>query len=246
LSSAIKTPAAAFVVIATGMELGLSPMQALRGIYIVQGKPVLSSDLLVALVKRSPVCLFFRLIESTGERATYETHRKGEPEPTALTWTADDAKRAGLLSKDSWRAHPAAMLRARCAAALARAVYPDLLLGVYEESEGEEISARVSPPKQQAKPAPGGVVIDAKTGEVIDQTPTSDYLDRARGATAEADLDALKADVLAAVKAGTLTKAQAKEIGEASQAKRMALRHAAETAPKQEQPAGAEEAPPAF
>jgi hypothetical protein len=140
-----KGAQAAFIIIATGMELGLSPMQALRGIHVVEGKPVLSADLLVALVKRSGACEYFRLVESTPERATYETLRKGEPKPTPLTWTMEDARRANLVGRQNWKAHPAAMLRARCAAALARAVYPDLLLGVYEESEGEEIAASAAP-----------------------------------------------------------------------------------------------------
>jgi hypothetical protein len=139
LSEAISTPEAAFVIIATGLELGLSPMQSLRGIHVIEGKPVLSADLLVALAKRSPDCVYFRLVESTYERATYETMRRGDPKPTTLTWTLEDARRADLVHKRTWKAHPAAMLRARCAAALARAVFPDLLLGVYEESEGEEI-----------------------------------------------------------------------------------------------------------
>jgi hypothetical protein len=155
LPEAISTPEAAFVVIATGMELGLSPMQSLRGIHVVEGKPILAADLLVALAKRSPECLYFRLVESTYERATYETHRRGEPKPTSLTWTLEDARRADLIGRRTWKAHPAAMLRARCAAALARAVYPDLLLGVYEESEGEEIKeGRAGRHKAAPRPAP--------------------------------------------------------------------------------------------
>lgn len=139
ISEAITTPEAAFVIIATGLEMGLSPMQSLRGIHVIEGKPVLSADLLVALAKRSPDCIYFRLVESTYERATYEAMRRGDPKPTTLTWTLEDARRAELAHKRTWKAHPAAMLRARCAAALARAVFPDLLLGVYEEDEGAEI-----------------------------------------------------------------------------------------------------------
>ena len=152
ISDAISTPEAAFVIIATGLELGLSPMQSLRGINVIDGKPVLSADLLVALAKRSPDCVYFRLVESTYERATYETLRRGDPKPTTLTWTLEDARRADLVGKRTWKAHPAAMLRARCAAALARAVFPDLLLGVYEESEGAEIRESKSRPYSRGYP----------------------------------------------------------------------------------------------
>ena len=139
LPRAIQTPEAAFAVIATGRELGLSAMQALRSIHIVEGKPTLSADLMVALVKRSPECGFFRLVETTAERATYETQRRGDPSPTRLSFTIEEARSAGAGSKDNWRKFPAAMLRARASSGLARAVYPDLVLGVYDPDELSDI-----------------------------------------------------------------------------------------------------------
>src|SRR5688572_26003041 len=77
LGTAIKNPEQAFIIIATGLELGLQPMQSLRSIHVVEGKPVLSAQLLVALAKRHPDCMYFRLVESTTEKATFETQRKG-------------------------------------------------------------------------------------------------------------------------------------------------------------------------
>ena len=41
----------AAMLLITGRELGLSPMQSLRGIYVVNGRLVLSADLLVAIVR---------------------------------------------------------------------------------------------------------------------------------------------------------------------------------------------------
>lgn len=128
------------VTILSGHELGLSPMQSLRGIYVIDGKPCMYADLIVGLVKRSPACKYFQLTESTTERATYTTHREGEPEPTSMTYTLDDATKAGLLRNQTWKSHPAAMLRARCSAALSRAVYPDVAQGLYEFGEGAEMS----------------------------------------------------------------------------------------------------------
>jgi len=146
-----QSPEAIYSAILTGLELGLPPMKALRSIHLVQGRPVLSADLMVGLCKQSSVCLHFMVVESTAEKATYRTQRKGDPEPTSYTYLLEDAKRAGLTNKDNWRAHPAAMLRARCAAALARMVYPDLVMGLYEEDEGKEMAekkAEILPPVQ--------------------------------------------------------------------------------------------------
>jgi len=132
----IQRPEAAFAIIAAGRELGLTAMMSLRSIHIIEGRPTLSADLVAALCKsRSDVCLYFRLVESTDLVARYETHRRGEPSPTPMSFTWEDATRAGVVSKDTWKKYPAAMLRARCITALARAVYPDLAMGIYDPDE---------------------------------------------------------------------------------------------------------------
>jgi hypothetical protein len=136
-----KTPAEAVVILMTGQELGLSPMQSLRGIYVVKGKPVLAADTMVAVVRRSGVCESWRIVESTPDRCTITTRRKGETHDAERTWTIADAKRAGLLTNGTWGAYPAAMLRHRCAADLARQEYPDVILGMYDPEEMESVAA---------------------------------------------------------------------------------------------------------
>ena len=140
LPSGIKSPAAAFAILQTGAELGLGPMQSLRGIHVVSGRPILSADTMVALCVRSPACVYFRLVSGDGERAEYETLRQGHPEPARMAYTMAEAQAAGLTRNPTWKAHPRAMLRARAKAALARDVYPDLVAGVYTPDEGEEMS----------------------------------------------------------------------------------------------------------
>ena len=129
----------AFVVLLKGHELGFTPMASAGSIAIIKGKVSLSADATIALCKRSPACLYLRLVESTEEVATYETQRHGDPSPTALSYTIAQAKTAGLTGSQTWRAHAPAMLRARCGAAIARAVYPDLVAGIYDPDEVAEI-----------------------------------------------------------------------------------------------------------
>lgn len=135
----VRSADAAFAIMLAGAELGAKPMQALRSLSIVKGKVSLTADFTVALCVRSPVCEWMRCIETTPERATYETKRRGHPEPSRLSWTIAQAQTAGLTGSQTWRSHPAAMLRARCASALARSVYPDLVAGVYDPDEAAEI-----------------------------------------------------------------------------------------------------------
>jgi hypothetical protein len=130
----VQKPEQALVIIMTGTELGLTANQALRSIQVVKGKPNLSADLIVALVKRSEICESWEVIESTNDRCTIETKRRGDAKPRRVTWTLDDAKRAGI-SGDMYQKYPRQMLRHRCSADLAREVYPDLVLGLYAPEE---------------------------------------------------------------------------------------------------------------
>lgn len=138
----VASPEAALMILLTGRDLGLTASQSFRAVYIVSGKPVVSSDAMVAAIRRSGLCDSWRVVESTAERCTIETTRKGESEPERETFTQDDAARAGLNRKDVWRQYPRDMLRHRAAAGLARRVYPDVILGCYAPGEIDEEPAR--------------------------------------------------------------------------------------------------------
>lgn len=124
-----QKPANIMAVIMAGAELGIPPMASIDGIYLVQGKPVFSADLKVAIVMRSAHCEYFRRISADDTEATYATRRRGSPEQR-LTWTMDQARKAGINGKENWRHHPRQMLSARCKAELAADVYPDVLAGI--------------------------------------------------------------------------------------------------------------------
>lgn len=144
-----QRPQDVLAVVLTGAELGLAPMQAIRGIRIIKGQPTLSAEAMGALVRRrSDVCEYLVLRHSDATRATYETKRRGDPTPTTMTFTMEDAQRAGLTASDNWRKYPAAMLRARCLSAICKAVYSDLVLGLYDPEELESVGAA-----QPAQPA---------------------------------------------------------------------------------------------
>ena len=98
--SGCKHPSDVAMVLLTGTELGLSHAQSLRMMYMISGKPVLSADAMAAVVKR--FCAqkgggFIRVIENTDDRCTVEYQRHDDPDVRTITWTLEDAKRAGLL-----------------------------------------------------------------------------------------------------------------------------------------------------
>lgn len=132
-------PADVMIILMKGRELGLSPLQAMAEVYVVEGRPSASAKLKVGLcLQRRDVCEYFRLVESSPKHARYETKRAGS-DPVTLTWTLEQANRAGLLGRATWKAYGETMLRHRCASALADAVYPDLVQGLVTDDEAADI-----------------------------------------------------------------------------------------------------------
>lgn len=159
--------------IATGRELGLGDMEALRQIYVVDGKPTLSAELMVKLVRRAGHSITG---QTAAEKATVRGKRADTGDEITVTWTAEDAKRAGLDGKANWKNYPRQMLWARAVSELCRMLFPDCLSGAaYTE---EEIQAAVHVAElEQATDAP---FVDAKDfHESIDEALAADAADAA-------------------------------------------------------------------
>lgn len=153
------------IVILMGAEFGFSPMVAMREIYVVKGKPHMSALSKVGLVKRSPLCEWFRCVESTAEKAVFETSRRGEGK-TRMEFTAAEARKAGLLGRvtksgepDNWEKYQALMLRRRCSSQLADEVYSDVTRGIgllddipEEQPQSRLGNASAPPTPQMLKP----------------------------------------------------------------------------------------------
>lgn len=163
-----KSPADVLAIVMAGAELGLAPMQSVRALLLIKGKPTLAADAMGALVKsRRDVCEYLLLKTSDATRAVYETKRVGDPAPTTMAFTIEEARTA-QLNGDNWKKFPAAMLRARALSAICRAVYPDLLLGVYEPEELEHLERDVTP-RADAEPDKRRMkIVEEKKPEVID------------------------------------------------------------------------------
>jgi hypothetical protein len=178
-----------FAVMLAGVELGIEPMQSLTAFHVIKGRITMRADFVVALCVRSPVCRFFRIVESTDKVATYEALRDGHAEPTRLSYRLEQAQRAGLMSNAQWKNHPEAMLRARCSAALARAMFPDLAAGIYTPDEGEEIAANDNP-RALREPAPPPRELPASTTQ--EHPALAAYRARLVACTTSAELIAVR------------------------------------------------------
>lgn len=131
-----NNPAAITAALLYGDELGLGRMQSLARIAVINGRPTLAAETQRALILAAGHDLW--IDELTVTRCTVAGRRKDSEQISRVTWTLDDAKRAGLAGKAPWRLYPRQMLLARASAELARAVFPDVIGGLSSSEEIED------------------------------------------------------------------------------------------------------------
>lgn len=122
-------PGNCLVAMQWGSELGLKPLQAMQNLAIINGRPSLWGDAVIALVRGSALCE--SVIETDdGHTATCRVKRRGEAEQLR-TFSVEDAKAAGLLGKQGpWTQYPKRMRQMRARAFALRDVFPDVLRGL--------------------------------------------------------------------------------------------------------------------
>lgn len=144
-----------------GAELGLKPMQAMQNLAVINGRPSLWGDAVIALVRSSPLCEY--VIETDdGNTATCKVKRRGDPGEQVRTFSMEDAKTAGLLGKQGpWSQYPKRMRQMRARAFALRDVFPDVLRGLPIAEELQDMpterhmgAADVVQPAGQALAAP--------------------------------------------------------------------------------------------
>jgi hypothetical protein len=175
-----------------GSEVGLSPMQSLQSIAVINGRPTIWGDAALALVQSSPQCLYVReYTEGEGDSLTAvcEVQRRGYPQPTVARFSVADAKKASLWGKSGpWTQYPARMLALRARGFALRNAFADALRGLVTAEEAQDYQTpAVSEPtpsvvKVTAAAAAPVVPEDAmgKARLAISRATTFDMLDAIR------------------------------------------------------------------
>lgn len=147
-------PGNCLIAIQWGAELGLKPLQAMQNLAIINGRPSLWGDAVIALVRASVLCEY--VIETeTATASTCTVKRRGEPEQSR-TFTDEDAAKAGLKGKQGpWSQFPKRMRQMRARAFALRDVFPDVLRGlpVAEEIMDAPVTERHMGAVEEVKPA---------------------------------------------------------------------------------------------
>lgn len=121
---------------------GLHPVIAARDYHLIQGRPALKADAMLARFQQAGGSVQWK--EYTDEKVTgLFTHPQGGS--LELSWTLAQAKSIGIANKDNWKNYPRAMLRARVISEGIRSVFPGCVVGVYTPEEVQDFN----PPTEQ-------------------------------------------------------------------------------------------------
>ena len=115
---------------------GLHPATAARDYHIIQGRPALKADAMLARYLSSGGKVEWHDHTDTKVAATF-SHPAGGT--LKIEWDMDRAKKAGLGGKDMWSKYPRQMLRARVISEGIRATNPAVATGIYTPEEVQDM-----------------------------------------------------------------------------------------------------------
>jgi hypothetical protein len=222
-------PESCLLAIQHGSEVGLSPMQSLQSIAVINGRPTIWGDAALALVQSSPVCEYVKeYTEGDGDSLTAvcEAKRKGYPAPTVSRFSMADAKRAGLAGKGGpWSQYPARMLALRARGFALRNAFADALRGLITAEEAQDYPA----PEPAREPVVVRPKFDTHTPDITTDQPSTvtlktkrqppeitDPVAKARLAVGQADsldkLDVLRRRIQTRAEEGVFDESQFEEL----------------------------------
>jgi hypothetical protein len=113
---------------AEGRHIG----EAGRDYHIISGKPSLKSEIMLARFQAAGGKVEWHEYTVESVSGTFTHPQAGS---LKVTWTIQDAKRAGLLGSPNWQKYPRQMLRNRVTSEGIRSTYPGVLSGCYTPEE---------------------------------------------------------------------------------------------------------------
>lgn len=165
-------PADILIAMQMGSEIGLKPMQSLQNIAVVNGRPTIWGDAVVAICQSSGM-LEDITEEVTDDYATVTVKRAGQ-EPHSVTFSMADAKQAGLSGKAGpWTQYPKRMMKNRARAFALRDKFADVLSGFGITEEEKDRVVDVVPETRRSQSASEAGI--AALLETLPEEPESCY-----------------------------------------------------------------------
>ena len=96
----VKTPEQAIALMLVAQAEGRNPFEAARDYHIIQGRPALKADSILARFQQAGGTVHWVELSDTKAVAEFSHPQGGK---VTIDWDLDRAKRAGLLGKENWR-----------------------------------------------------------------------------------------------------------------------------------------------
>ena len=142
-------PADIVIAMQMGSELGLKPLQSLQNIAVVNGRPTIWGDAVVAICQNSG--LLEDITEVVTDTEAIVTVTRSGQEPHSVTFSMEDAKKAGLANKAGpWTQYPKRMMKNRARAFALRDKFADVLSGFGITEEEKDRVLDVTPSRSRA------------------------------------------------------------------------------------------------
>jgi hypothetical protein len=189
-------PESCLLAIQHGSEIGLSPMQSLQSIAVINGRPSIWGDAALAVVSASSVCEYVTEEIEEGKDgealvAICTAKRRGYPKATVVRFSVADAKKASLWGKSGpWTQYPKRMLQLRARGFALRDAFPDVLKGLITAEEAQDYPQAVQTQAVTVtQPEPPAAMVEPsvyqKAMQSIVRAKTLDRLDDIRRKVAE-------------------------------------------------------------
>lgn len=228
-----KTKEQAFSLMLLADAEGLHPAAAARDYHIIEGKPSLKADAMLARYMGAGGKIKWLAREPECVSAEFSHPSSGA---VTITWDKARATLAGFWNKANWKKHPTQMLSARVISEGVRASFPGVVSGVYTPEEVMDLepapassraaAAPVAIPREQpAQPAAEAEYVDAEpvsasvvSSPIQEQAPAPDKatVQTNTKANSRTDFAAMQEEIRRCTSSGELKqwgKANAKRVG---------------------------------
>ena len=137
----VKTPDQALALMLIAQAEGLHPAIAARDYHVINGRPTLKADAMMARFQAAGGKVEWGEYTDTKVSGKFSHPQGGTVE---VIWTTKMATDAGLTRNPTWKSYPRQMLRARCISEGIRTVYPGVIVGMYTPEEVQTFAPLVT------------------------------------------------------------------------------------------------------
>ena len=147
-----KSPSDAVSLMMLADSMGINPAKAATMYHIINGKPSMKAETMLALFQESGGRVTWEEYNDTCVKGWFSHAKSGQTKPLCFEWTIEKASKimvsqkdwstkpprtieTPLIEKDTWKNYRAAMLRSRVISEAVRTIYPAVLFGLYTDEE---------------------------------------------------------------------------------------------------------------